>query len=145
MLRRHHLLPQNQKTNNAAANCSIIKSLVQKHSIYKAISMKSLNLSYSTKNAAMSDLNISIFINSQQIASHRIKCLKLMAGAIKRYTQPTTTKQVVCTSGFGEGELFFCLNESPYIVISAGLRRDRCLNVKISEEDRQLIPKVDVE
>ena len=149
MLRRHHLLPQNQKTNRigcTSSNCSIIKSLIQQHSIYKAISMKSLRLSFSTKTAAMAGRFE--YFNLYQFTTDRItqnQMPKIDGRGNWMIHTADYNKRSCVHFELWASELFFCLNENPYIATSAGLRRDRCLGVKISEEDKQSIPTVDVE
>ena len=70
------------------------------------VSMKWLDIGWSSKNRNMDDLCIAIYDANKHcmISEQRYKLIKLMAGNIKRYTQALTQKNVICSVVFGKRE-----------------------------------------
>ena len=62
----------------------------------------------------MDDLCIAIYDANKHcmVNKQRYKLMKLVAGNIKRYTQPLTQKDVICSVVFGKTELFMVIHEA---------------------------------
>ena len=105
------------------------KDWIKKYNLKKrfCVDMKQLNIEFSTKNKNMDELWMEIYDaeKNKVMIKQRLKLMKLMAGNIKRFTQPLTQKDVVCTVSFGKTEIFMVIHESePRVVMSIGIRKD---------------------
>lgn len=118
------------------------------------VTMRSLNIGWSLKTKNMDDLCLEIYDANKHclIVQHKYKLMKLIASDIKRYTQPFTQKDVVCSAVFDKTELFMVIHESkPRVVMSIGVRKDNWAKygkVQISnnrKKDPNLQPQSDVD
>ena len=111
-------------------NCGKIRDeYIKKYNMRKrfCVNMRTLRIGWSSKNKNMDDLWLEIYDAERHVikVKRSFKLMKLMAGNIKRYTQPSTQKDVVCSAAFGDTELFMVVHDSdPRVVMSVGVRKD---------------------
>ena len=151
LLRSHNLLRDPSFTEGAfgcqSSGCGITASLIPKYALKRQsqIALSSLNLSFNNKNASMDDLVVTVHdaTTHRVIARRGIKMKKLMASAIKRSTQPTTKRNMVCSASFGPTALHFVVRAvAPRVVMAIGVRNDengKHILVDIPNDDQ--IPK----
>lgn len=125
---KEHYSPLTYGCTDTTCN-KIGREYITKYNLRKrfCVDMKSLNIGFSTKNKNMESLWMEIYDaeKNKVLIKQRFKLMKVMAGNIKRFTQPLTQKDVVCSVAFGKTEIFMVIHEEqPRVVMSIGVRKD---------------------
>lgn len=126
---KYHYSPLSLPCTDTSCNKISGEYIVQHHMKKRfCVTMRSLNIGWSSKNKDMDDLCVEVYDANKHcmISQQKYKLMKLMARDIKRYTESLTQKDVVCSVVFDKSELFMVIHESkPRVVMSIGIRKDQ--------------------
>ena len=96
------------------------------------------NGDWKMKNACFTDLNLSI--NNDEV-KYNIQLLKIKIGAVKRYTQPTTVKNVIGCATFWQRSVFFEVTRDYVLEFKLkGRFRDEKVKVAKSKTAKDVAP-----